>query len=95
VGKTASFMEAVSFALALFAFATGWLAERITPWYARGGRLAAGPSAILATALATRVWNLPAAFVVLGFIFAVAFAWSWARTAAMEFLERHPAKPRP
>jgi hypothetical protein len=90
MGKTASFMEAAWFALALFAFATGWLAERITPWYARGTRLAAGPAAILATALATRVWDLPAAYVVLGFIFAVAFAWSWARTAAMEFLERHP-----
>ena len=83
-------MEPAWFALALFAFATGWLAERITPWYARGVRFAAGPAAILATALATRVMNLPAAYVVLGFIFAVAFAWSWARTAAMDFLERHP-----
>lgn len=90
MGKTASFMEAAWFALALFAFATGWLAERVIPWYARGVRLAAGPLAILGVALATRVWGVSVAYAVLGFIFAVAFAWSWARTAAMEFLERHP-----
>jgi hypothetical protein len=83
-------MEASWLALALFAFATGWLAERLMPWWARGLRLAAGPAAILAVALATRVWGVSAAYVVLGFIFAVAFAWSWARTAAIEYLERRP-----
>lgn len=83
-------MEAGWFALALFAFSTGWLAERVLPWYARGLRLAAGPLAILGAALITRVWHLSAAYVILGFIFAVAFAWSWARTAAMDVLQRHP-----
>jgi hypothetical protein len=83
-------MEASWFALALFAFATGWLAERLIPWWARGFRLAAGPTAILAVALATRIWGASAAYVVFGFIFAVAFAWSWARTVAIEYLERHP-----
>jgi hypothetical protein len=83
-------MEAGWFALALFAFSTGWLAERILPWYARGLRLAAGPLAIVAAALVTQVWQLPAGYVVLAFIFAVAFAWSWARTAAQDVLQRHP-----
>jgi uncharacterized membrane protein (DUF485 family) len=83
-------MEAGGFALVLFAFATGWLAERLIPWWARGLRLAAGPLAILGLAVATRALGLPAAYVVLGFIFTVAFAWSWAKTAAIEYLERHP-----
>lgn len=83
-------MEHGWFALVLFAFATGWLTERVLPWYARGLRFAAGPAAVVGTALITQVWDISAAYVVLGFIFAVAFAWSWARTAAMEVLERHP-----
>jgi hypothetical protein len=83
-------VEPAWFALALFAFSTGWLAERVLPWYARGLRLSLGPLVILGIILAVRLWNASAAYVVLGVIFSVAFAWSWARTAAMSVLERHP-----
>jgi hypothetical protein len=83
-------MEPGWFALVLFAFATGWLAERVLPWWARGLRLAAGPIVIVAAAFAIRLLHVSAAYIVLAVIFAVAFGWSWAHSAALGVLERHP-----
>jgi hypothetical protein len=83
-------MEAGWFALALFSFATGWLAERLIPWWARGLRFALGPVVIIGAAFLVRMLQVSEAYVILAFIFAVAFAWSWAHTAALGVLERHP-----
>jgi hypothetical protein len=83
-------MEVAWYAFALFAFSTGWLAERVIPSWRRGLRLALVLMIPTWAFVMTRLWDVSAAYVVLAFIFSVAFVWSWARTAALTVLQRSP-----
>ncbi|HEV8682732.1 MAG TPA: hypothetical protein VGS09_08170 [Actinomycetota bacterium] len=82
-------MEVAWVAFALFAFSTGWLAERVIPTWRRGLRLSLVPVVLAWAVVMAGLWKVSAAYVVLAFIFSVAFGWSWARTAAMSVLERN------